>query len=102
MYMIQSAADFEEQVLKSDLPVLVDFFATWCGPCNMVAPVLEEIAAEKAGAAKLVKVDIDQNRDLAVQYGVSAVPTMILFKGGQEDKRAMGAQPKENILQLLA
>ncbi len=101
MSEIVSSQDFQAKVLDADKPALVDFFATWCGPCRMVAPVLDEVADEVAGRALVCKVDIDQSPDIAARYGVSAVPTMILFKGGEPASRIVGAQPKQNILALF-
>ncbi len=97
-----TSADFQSKVLESDIPVLVDFFATWCGPCRMLAPVLEEVAAEVAGKAKVVKLDIDQSPDIAQRYGVMSVPTLIVFENGQVKRQTVGAQPKQNVLALLA
>src|SRR5688572_22519673 len=85
---------FEQEVTNSETPVIVDFWAEWCGPCHAVAPVLDKIAEERAGQIKLVKVNIDQEQGLAAKYGVSSIPTMILFKGGEPAAAAIGAQPK--------
>ncbi len=101
MSEVISSADFQSKVLDADKPVLVDFFATWCGPCRMLAPVLDEVAGEEAGRAYVYKVDIDQSPDLAGKYGVSSVPTLIAFENGQIKKQTLGAQPKQNLLAML-
>ena len=96
-----TSADFEEVVLKSDKPVLVDFNATWCGPCRMLKPALDQIAAERPDVAVL-GVDIDENMDLAEEYGVFSIPCLVLFKDGAEVDRSVGLVPKEAVLALLA
>src|ERR671931_2016454 len=92
---------FEEEVLQSDKPVLVDFWAEWCGPCHAVSPILERIAAEREDELKLVKVNIDEEQELAMRYGVQSIPTMILFKDGEPAAAAIGAQPKGSIERAL-
>ena len=101
MSKIISSAEFQSEVEQSDVPVLVDFFATWCGPCKMLAPVLEEVAVEVAGRAKVVKVDIDASPDLAQRFGVMGVPTLMVFRGGQVANQAVGVQPKPALRALL-
>lgn len=88
---------FEEEVINSELPVLVDFWAAWCGPCRAVAPVLEELSEEKAGQLRIVKVDIDENPALAQKYGIQSIPNMILFKDGKPVHQIVGAVPKAFI-----
>ena len=87
-------SSFEQEVLQSDKPVIVDFWAEWCGPCHAVAPVLDKIVEEHGGDVKLVKVNIDEERGLAERYGIASIPTMILFKDGEPSQVAVGAQPK--------
>jgi thioredoxin 1 len=93
--------NFEQEVLQSDTPVLVDFWAEWCGPCHAVSPILDKIAAEREGDLNLVKVNIDEEQDLAMRYGVQSIPTMILFKDGEPAAAAIGAQPKGALERAL-
>jgi thioredoxin 1 len=88
---------FNQEVLKSDTPTLVDFWAVWCGPCRMVAPVVDEIAREQAGKLKVMKLDVDENQGTAMAYGVMSIPTLILFKNGQPVERIVGFRPKNDM-----
>src|SRR5918911_2730338 len=92
---------FEQEVLQSDKPVIVDFWAEWCGPCHAVAPVLDKIAEERQGELKLVKVNIDENQNLAIKYGIQSIPAMVLFKNGEPAAAAIGAQPKPALERAL-
>ncbi|HHW43617.1 thioredoxin [Desulfofundulus thermobenzoicus] len=93
--------NFETEVLQSSQPVLVDFWAPWCGPCRSMAPIIDELAGEFAGKAKVAKVNVDQNRELASRYGVMSIPTMILFKGGQAVGQVVGYTPKGVLAKKL-
>ena len=95
-----TSADFEAIVLKSTKPVLVDFNATWCGPCRMLKPTLEQVAAERPDVT-VVGIDVDDNSDLAGEYGVFSIPCLVLFKDGMEADRSVGLVPKEAVLDLL-
>ena len=93
--------NFQEDVLNQEIPVLVDFFATWCGPCKMLAPVLEELDAEYGGRVKIVKIDIDKHIELARQFRVATVPTMMIFENGEQKETVIGYHSKEELVELL-
>ena len=99
--IILSKSNFEEEVLQSDLPVLVDFWATWCGPCRMLAPTIEKIAEEQEGVVKVGKVDVDEEPELAARFGIASIPTLMVFRGGQVVKASVGVQPKGAIEAML-
>lgn len=101
MEVVITTENFETEVLKSDLPVLVDFWATWCGPCRMIAPVIEEIAKDYQGKMKVGKVNVDEEGDLAVKYGISSIPTLLLFKGGEVVKKTLGYMPKDAVVKFI-
>lgn len=101
MARVINASEFESKVMQAQGPVMVDFFATWCGPCKMLAPVLDEVAAEVGGKAAVYKVDIDQSPELAQRFGIMSVPTILVFENGEVKRSTMGAQPKRNLLALL-
>jgi len=92
---------FDTEVVQSTVPVLVDFWAAWCGPCRAIAPAVEELAQEYAGKLKVVKVDVDENPDVSSRYGVQSIPTLLVFKGGEVVERMIGAYPKNMLLQKL-
>jgi thioredoxin 1 len=92
---------FDAEVLKPDIPVLTDFWAEWCGPCKMIAPILEEIAQEYDGRVKVTKIDVDQNNLMAMQLGIRSIPTVVLFKNGQAVEQLVGAMPKDRMLSRI-
>ncbi|MFV0477560.1 MAG: thioredoxin TrxA [Parahaliea sp.] len=94
-------ANFDEHVLKSDLPVLVDFWAEWCGPCKMIAPILDELAPEYEGKLKICKVDVDANPEIPAKFGIRGIPTLILFKGGNAEATKVGAVSKSQLVEFV-
>lgn len=96
-----TSKNFEEEVLKSNLPVLVDFWASWCGPCKMMTPVVEQISKDMDGKAKVCKVNIDEEQDLAMEYGIMSIPTFLIFKNGKVVNSAVGVRDKQELINLL-
>jgi thioredoxin 1 len=96
-----TSQNFDSEVIQSGQPVLVDFWAEWCGPCKMLGPVLDELAGEYQGKARIAKVNIDDHQDLAVRYGINSIPTLLLFKGGQVVNQSVGLKPKTALKQAL-
>lgn len=90
-------ATFEDDVIKSDVPVLLDFWAEWCGPCKMIGPVVEELAKDYDGKVRMAKMNVDENRETPAKFGIRSIPTLILFKGGEVAQTIVGAQPKNHI-----
>ena len=99
--MTLDGKNFETEVVKSDVPVLVDFWAPWCGPCKMIGPIIEELAGEYDGKAKVGKVNVDDNQDLAAKFGIRGIPTVVLFKGGEAIGNFVGLRPKEDLAGAL-
>ncbi len=94
-------ANFEDEVVKSSVPVLVDFWAPWCGPCKMIAPILDEIASERNGTVKVAKINVDDSQGLAAKFGIQSIPTLILFKNGAKVEQMVGARGKRDLLDKL-
>ena len=101
MEITLTKGNFEDEVLKSEIPVLVDFWASWCGPCKMLAPTVAQIAEEYSGKIKVGKVNVDEEESLSREYGIVSIPTVILFKNGKPEKNSIGLVPKETLVSML-
>lgn len=96
-----TSQNFKEEVLNSNIPVLIDFYATWCGPCKMMSPIVEEIAKEMEGKIKVYKIDTDEEQDLAIEYGIMSIPTFMIFKDGKNVATAVGMRDKEELIKMI-
>ncbi|HUI30928.1 MAG TPA: thioredoxin [Candidatus Acidoferrales bacterium] len=99
--VVVNVQNFESEVVKSNLPVLVDFWAAWCGPCKMIAPVVEQLAAEYDGKLKVAKVDVDANQEIAMTFGIMSIPTLLIFNGGRVAEQLVGAVPKSMLVDKI-
>jgi thioredoxin 1 len=99
--VVLTDGNFDEEVLQAEIPVIVDFWAEWCGPCRMIGPIVEELAEEFEGKLKVGKVNVDQNQGTAAKYGIRSIPTLLLFKGGDLAEQIVGAQPKNKIVESI-
>lgn len=101
MSVVVTSENFESEVLNSTLPVLVDFWAPWCGPCRMLSPIVDQLADEYAGRVKVCKLNVDDNLAITHTYGVASIPALLVFKGGKEVEKTFGAKPKASLIELL-